>query len=628
MPSYIKIIGICAAVLTTMSACGGGSEGTGNEFQNVHTLPMETVSLENLDAFRGPADNWSIAGNVRSDHTIQSDMSIVDGTGAIVNIPTDNGNGNLFTNMEHGDIELTLEFLVPKGSNSGIYLQGRYEVQILDSWRVTNPQSSDVGGIYERWDDAMPDGMKGYEGKAPGVNAGLAPGLWQKYRILFRAPRFNDEGEKIEDARFEEVYLNGVLIHRNVELSGPTRAAAFNDEAEQGPLMFQGDHGPVAFRNIEYKRYEQSDSLELSPLTYKVYHYDGDRTPQNIDELELLKEGTTDSLNVASISPKNENFATYFSGDLAVPVSGDYLFETQMSNGGNLFIDGDLILENTGEQDGARPGKIIYLEEGIHQLEVIHFQIKWNTHASIYYEGPNMEKRTLASKAPWGDGGEPEPLTVERQSERPEIIGGFTNYNGEKRTHTLSVGFDEGVHYSFDLQNGALLKFWRDPFADLSRMWIDRGYEQLLVPMNAAVEELAGSPLQISGSENERFNPGQEVLEYTLNSKGEPVFSSQHGGVAVDDFIRPEDNDPGFIRTLTFSSEETVDNASARLAQSQSIEQLSDSFYRIGGTYYLEIINGGSESADIIETDDFEKALIIPVLQGSGRTVIEYRLLW
>lgn len=628
MPSYVKIIGICVAAIITMSACGGGLEETGNESQNVHSLPMKTLPLESLKAFRDPSNNWSIAGNVQSDHTIQSDMSIVDGIGVIVNIPTEESNGNLFTTMEHGDIELSLDFLVPKGSNSGIYFQGRYEVQIRDSWRVTNPQSSDVGGIYERWDDAMPDGMKGFEGKAPDVNASLAPGLWQEFKILFRAPRFNDAGEKTEPAKFEEVYLNGVLIHRNVELSGSTRAAAFNDETEQGPLIFQGDHGAVAFRNIEYKRYEQSDSLELSPLTYKIYDYNGDRTPRNVDDLELLKDGTTDSLNMASISPKNENYATHFSGELSVPVSGDYLFETQMSNGGNLYIDGDLILENSGEQDGARPGKIIYLEEGVHQLELIHFQIKWNTHATIYYEGPNMEKRTLASKAPWGDGGDSEPLTVERQSNRPEIIGGFTNYNGEKRTHTLSVGFDEGIHYSYDLQSGALLKVWRDPFADLSRMWEGRGYEQLLVPMNAAVEEMAGSPLQISGSGNERFNPDLEVKEYTLNTEGEPVFSSQNGGVEVDDYIRPEENGPGFIRTLTFSSEESVDDASARLAHSQSIEQLSDTFYRVDGRYYLEILNNGGETADIIETEDSEKALIIPVLQGSARTVIEYRLVW
>jgi hypothetical protein len=628
MSSYIKIIGFYITFLILVSACGGGTVENEMESQNIHSLPMTSVSLDDLQEFRNPAGNWMISGDVQSDYSVTSDMKILDGTGALVNIPTDEHRGNLYTEFEHGDIELSLEFLVPKGSNSGLYFQGRYELQILDSWRKTNPTYSDAGGIYERWNEEMPEEERGFEGKAPDVNASLAPGLWQTYRVLFRAPRFNDAGDKIENARFEEVYLNGALIHKDVELSGPTRGAISSDETSNGPLMIQGDHGPVAFRDIEYKLYEQKDSLELSPLEYKVYDYNGDRTPQNFDTLELLKEGTTDSFNVASISPKNEHYATHFSGELSVPVSGDYLFETQMDNGGNLFIDGELILENTGELEGVRPGKIVNLEEGTHQLEVTHFQINWSTYVTVYYEGPNMEKRTLASKPPWGDGGESEPLTVDRLSDRPEIIGGFTNYNDEKRTHTLSVGFDEGIHYSYDLQAGALLKFWRDPFADLSQMWVGRGHEQLLVPMNAAVEEKSGSPLLLDGSGFDFFKTENDVRMYSLNKNGEPVFRSGYGGITVDDYIHPAENAPGFIRTITYSSDIGHDTVSARIAQSRSIEKLSESLFRIDGRYYLEVIKDGGEAADIIETNAPYKALIIPVLQNNTSTEIEYRLIW
>lgn len=623
--SYILLL----FVLLMITACGVDEKMAESDSDEISSLPMQTLTLDDLQSFRSPGENWSIAGNVTSEYQTDASMSLIEGEGVLVNQPAEDNMENLFTELEHGDIELKMEFLVPKGSNSGIYFQGRYEAQILDSWRVTEPQFSDVGGIYERWDDSMPDGQKGFEGKAPNVNAGLAPGLWQEYRILFRAPRFNDSGEKTENARFEEVYLNGVLIQNNVEVTGPTRAAAFSDEVEKAPLMLQGDHGPVAFRNIEYKLYEQSDSLELSPLTYKIYKYEGDRTPQNFEDLELLKEGTTDSFNVADISPESEHFTTHFTGELNVPVTGDYLFETEMGNGGNLYIDGDLILENTGELEGVRPGKIIHLEEGTHQLEVTHFQIMWGMHATIYYEGPNMEKRTLASKAPYEDEEESEPLTVTPEANQPEIIGGFTNYGGEKRTHTLSIGFEQGIHYSYDLQSGALLKFWRNPFADLSRMWVGRGYEQLLVPMNAAVEEFAGSPI-VDGSadsETEILDHDNEIREYHLNDNGEPVFRSNFHGVSINDHIRPSENGTEFIRTIQYESDQSGQEVAGRIAQSHSIEHLDDGLYRIGGRYYIEILNDGGQEPEILGRDGRE-SLIIPILRETDRSEIQYQIIW
>ena len=150
---------------------------------------------------------------------------------------------------EFGDCELHVEFMVPKGSNSGVYLMGRYEIQVFDSWGVEKPEHSDCGGIYQRWKDNM-----GYEGRPPKVNASKKPGEWQSFDITFKAPRFDSDGKKIENAKFVKVVHNGKVVHENESLSGPTRAAHFEDEKPTGPLMLQGDHGPVAFRNIVVKR--------------------------------------------------------------------------------------------------------------------------------------------------------------------------------------------------------------------------------------------------------------------------------------------------------------------------------------------------------------------------------------
>jgi hypothetical protein len=153
---------------------------------------------------------------------------------------------NIFTEMKHGDAEVYVEFMLARKSNSGVYLQGLYEVQIFDSFGLPEPLGTgDAGAIYHRWIDNKPVG-----GSGPRANASRAPGEWQWYRIWFRAPRFDASGRKVENARFLRVVYNGVVVQENVEVEGPTRAHMDIPEAAGNPLMLQGDHGPVAFRNI------------------------------------------------------------------------------------------------------------------------------------------------------------------------------------------------------------------------------------------------------------------------------------------------------------------------------------------------------------------------------------------
>lgn len=156
---------------------------------------------------------------------------------------------NLVSDRKFGDIELYLEFMLAKGSNSGVYLHSLYEVQIFDSWGSTEPvTSSDCGGIYHRWID-----NRGVGGSAPSRNASRRPGEWQSYHIWFRAPRFDSSGHKTENAKFIRVLFNGLSVQNNVEVDGPTRAANNIPEAPENPIMLQGDHGPVAFRNIYWR---------------------------------------------------------------------------------------------------------------------------------------------------------------------------------------------------------------------------------------------------------------------------------------------------------------------------------------------------------------------------------------
>ena len=206
-----------------------------------------TRVADDFSTWQGDTGQWQIVGGVAKSPENEKLLASTPGKGVLVN-GADGKTAHLISKAEFGDVCAHVEFMVPKGSNSGVYFMGRYEIQVFDSWGVTEPTYSDCGGIYQRWDEARDP--KGYEGHAPRVNASLEPGTWQSYDVVFRAPRFDAPGKKIANARFDSVTLNGHLIHDKVEVSGPTRASLFDDEKPTGPMMFQGDHGPVAYRNI------------------------------------------------------------------------------------------------------------------------------------------------------------------------------------------------------------------------------------------------------------------------------------------------------------------------------------------------------------------------------------------
>lgn len=166
--------------------------------------------------------------------------------------------GDLITAAEFGDHRLHVEWLAPgradgdytpQTGNSGVYLQGRYEIQVLAT--PDHDQAADL----EPWEAGS-----FYKFKTADVNASAGPGQWQSYDIWFRAARFDQSGQKTQDAR-ATVYWNGTLIHNDVEIKTPTGQASKESETVRpgetvltGPLRLQGHFsdatGPVRFRNV------------------------------------------------------------------------------------------------------------------------------------------------------------------------------------------------------------------------------------------------------------------------------------------------------------------------------------------------------------------------------------------
>ena len=151
--------------------------------------------------------------------------------------------GDIMTQERFADFFLHLEFMTPdmpdatgqaKG-NSGVFLQGRYEIQVLDSYGIETPGKGDCGAIYDQY--------------APLVNACKPPLEWQTYDVCFRSARVSEDGEVLEKTRLT-VLQNGIVIHNNVELPGVTVLAIDEQVGTPGPILLQ-DHGnDVKYRNI------------------------------------------------------------------------------------------------------------------------------------------------------------------------------------------------------------------------------------------------------------------------------------------------------------------------------------------------------------------------------------------
>lgn len=213
---------------------------------------IELFNGRNLTGWSAKSEHdWQVVGDVRLRPDNPRLLQFSPGVGAMVN----GGAGrtrDLCTLAEHGSCELQLEFCVAEKSNSGVYLMGNYEIQILDSFGTPESELSyaSCGGIYGRW---IEETKTSYDGHAPRTNASRPPGEWQSLEVHFHAPRFDAAGKRIAGARFERVLQNGILIHENVECTGPTRGAWSEVDTPRGPLRLQGDHGPVAYRNIRIR---------------------------------------------------------------------------------------------------------------------------------------------------------------------------------------------------------------------------------------------------------------------------------------------------------------------------------------------------------------------------------------
>ena len=218
------------------------------EFKDIAIKHLETKYGGAVLAFNGKdLNDWEIAGDKNKSKWVvgtaavspdNPKLLVSKGSGSeMINLAAQHGDSlDIFSKAKFGDCRIELQLMVPKDSNSGIYVMGEYEIQVLDSFGREKMGNGDMGAVY----GAAP----------PPVNACKKPGEWQRYVIEVTAPKFDASGKKTANAKLVKVELNGQVLHENLELPGPTPGGVTGIEAPAGPLMFQGNHGPVAYRNI------------------------------------------------------------------------------------------------------------------------------------------------------------------------------------------------------------------------------------------------------------------------------------------------------------------------------------------------------------------------------------------
>ncbi|MBO0931685.1 family 16 glycoside hydrolase [Fibrella aquatilis] len=593
---------------------------TGGWLSSLLALGQSTpLPLNDLSAFRQPVPaNWKITADVNADLAKNNGLTTKPGTGVLVCQPTGQYGSqyNLLTTLEHGDADLELDFMVAKGANSGIYLQGRYEVQLFDSWGVTSPKTTDVGSIYERWDDARPDGKKGYEGHPARQNAGKAPGLWQHLRISFQAPRFDASGQKTANARFLRVELNGVVLHEDVEVTGPTRSAQFMDEKARGPLMLQGDHGAVAFRTIQYTPYD-GIKPRLTDLSYSIYKGQYKNEP-SFGGMAPESKGTTPILT-SGVNRLPNDFVVQYTGKLHIEQPGEYTFALNTAGGsGQLTINNQPLSKWS---DNSHRGKVTLPAGDLPFQATYSKYVEWSkANLQLAVSGPGIRQFMLTPALDDEEVADPILVTAETNTLLRSFMDLPLARNERGRayrvTHGISVGSPEQVHYTYDADNGSVVQVWRGMFLNATPMWENRGdgssrpmgavqYLGLKPQLTLARLASAGAawPTDTTGS-------GFRPKGYALDDTERPTFRYLVGSAAVQDQIRVLPDGHGLRRELTVTQPGT--SLYARLADGKTIEAMTNNMYLVDGkAYYIQLDNAAG--AQVRNGSNGRQELIVPV---------------
>lgn len=594
-------------LLTTLVLCGLLSFPGLPAAAQLTGLPPETLSFLSMETFGGRTGGWDIFGAVRARHP-GGPLEETAGTGVLHY--DGSAPGVLLTELRHSDLEIDLEFMVEDTSCAALLLQSLYEISLCGSGsRVGRPESGRV--LYGKATSVPPQ-----------LDAARASGTWQHVWLDFRAPRFDHSGRKTRNARLERAVLNGVTIHRAIEIPSPAANAPPNDESEVGLLAFQGGESAIAFRNVRYKQYE-AEQVSVERIRFTYYESDGGDVGIPGED-DPAAAGSASELSPAP-AVRNDNFTLRFEGVLDVPRTGAYYFSARSR--------GDLIL---AVDDGAIPldGTMapVELSEGDHPFVLTYSKSQRGAPAlSVYVEGPQIRRHPITSAA---GGWHPPiiaPIRVEPDT-RPYILRNYVRHDGRKKVNGIYVGDPSGVHYSLDLDQAALLYVWRGPFLDLGPVWTGRGME----PDSRLLDEpeVLGSRLTFAGVPTVAFLGAADeawpdtvdqsyMLEgYRLDDTGRPTFRYRLDGTEIQERFVP--NGSRLAREITVTGD-AGRTAWLRLAEGDRIEARDAGVFSVDDAFFVEV---KANAEPDVRTMNGREELVMPVDLSDRPSVISFTLTW
>jgi hypothetical protein len=553
-----------------------------------------------LDSFEGNKGSWSEVGKVWADPAVPSILQSADGSGIMANMPTKKAQGaDISSKEKYGDVDLALEYMVAPGSNSGVYLQGNYEIQILDSWTSTTTKPGDNGGIYQRWNESKPEGQKGYQGYAPRQNVSKAPGVWQKLEVSFQAAKFDAAGKKLENARFLSVKLNGVTIHENLEVFGPTRGSMTGEDVAVGPLRIQGDHGAVAFRNIEITPFDAKIPT-VSNVTYETFQ----GSFNNLDQLagkSSVAKGSVASLNEVPAEVSDVNLTKY-TANLNVAEAGEYQITLQVPGGLAGFALGSESFSGISDR-GVRVTK--QLKAGDNPIQIIASKNRnWSVdgfNMSISGEGLR-NTNLLVSEA--GASQDTDPILVD--ADETPVLRSFRDYPGSKRlSHVVSVASKEQVNYAYDMETGTLIQVWRGEFLDATPMWNSRG-NGVSVPRGTLIN--LSSPAVNSVGNDYGNSKEFRTKGYQLKNGSEDIiFSYLLSGDSVKDEIKVLDSGKGINRSVS-----GISDGFYKVATGTEIQKINKGYYLLPETGVYLDYDEATYGAPVTHSTDGNAGIFLP----------------
>jgi len=404
-----------------------------------------------------------------------------------------------------------------------------------------------------------------------------------------------------------------------------------NNEKALGPLMIQGDHGPVALRNIKYKLMKEVN-FSLSDITYKTWYGDF----KSYSDFTSLAPAATGSLPelTCEVLANEDAYGIQYLGRLNVPEDGTYTFTLAFTGGGRLTINNEEVT-NFPRRDGYEQNKgRIALKKGSYPVEILNFKnASWMPpRLGLYVESETTYEQSLHAFNSYPPDDDPTSPIFVQVGNQPRLLRSFLDFKGDRSkrlTHTISVGDPSGVNYIYDNKNGNLVCAWHGPFVDATRMWHDRG-DGSSVPRGAVQYFFVNQPLAFLANDKEAFpvitndaltDQANHVGKgYAIGSDGRPTFKYNYQGLEVEDKIYPDTDGKALTHEVVVKNRGSKTGLYYKLGEGQEITALKNGLYAIDDKqYFIRVESAGA----VVREVNGRKELIVPV-----EAQIKYEILW